>query len=89
MVLVKVSEFVGALQRSIEIIRKRLEKREYWFRNLWENNADLYEFYKLAKAICKDIEFEEFYEAWQFRTVLHEDYEQAKVEFINLLAGWW
>jgi len=28
-------------------------------------------------------------EAWQFRTVLHPDYKQARIEFVNAVLGWY
>jgi len=89
-VVTSLDNFTKSLFKAFHQIDEELEKREDWFRNLWESGADEYEFYKLAKDILGGkITFEEFDKGWQFRTVLNEDYEQAKLEFVNLLLGFW
>lgn len=30
-----------------------------------------------------------FDEGCQYRTIFHEDYKEAKEEFLNLVFGWW
>jgi len=80
------TQLVSELKKAYQGIHKAVDWEH--FRNLWENNADLYEFYELAQKTT-GITFEQFNKAWQYRTVLCEDYDQAKDEFINLLLGWY
>ena len=77
-------------------IVKLIEKNDDWFRNLWEDCANEYDFYELAQAIsceCGGLptvkDFKLFDKGWQYRTVLIEDYEDAKNEFANLILGFW
>ena len=77
-------------------IVKLIEKNDDWFRNLWENCANEYDFYELAQAISNECgglpvveNFKLFDKGWQYRTVLIEDYEDAKNEFANLILGFW
>ncbi|MEW6227269.1 MAG: hypothetical protein AB1700_04135 [Bacillota bacterium] len=99
-VLVKVKdlgldEFITKLYRSTAAIEKLLNQQSYRrrFRDLWEADADQYEFYKLAdeihrKAFGSPLSLSEWDRAWQWRVVLHPDYKQAKVEFVNAVLGW-
>ena len=77
-------------------IERSIEKNEDWFRNLWENCANEYDFYELAQAISSECgglpvvkDFKLFDKGWQYRTVLHENYKEAKNEFANLILGFW
>ena len=77
-------------------IERSIEKNDDWFRNLWENCANEYDFYELAQAISNECgglpvveNFKLFDKGWQYRTVLIEDYEDAKNEFANLILGFW
>ncbi len=56
------------------------------FRNLWESNEDIYEFYNLAREI-KEISFRDFDKGWQYRVVLHPQFKVAVTEFKNILIG--
>ena len=77
---------------SREIWNQLLEN-EGWFRNLWEANQDeckLWELYKTIKQeLGEEPQFALFDKGWQYRTVLHADYEQALAEFHSLIFGWW
>ena len=77
-------------------IERSIEKNEDWFRNLWENCANEYDFYEFAQAISNECgglpaveNFKLFDKGWQYRTVLHEDYKEAKNQFANLILGFW
>jgi hypothetical protein len=58
-----------------------------WFKQLWKNNANEYQFFELATKIVPSINFEYFDHGWQYRTILHENYKTAKEEFLNVLIG--
>jgi len=74
---------------SLLQVEEKLNQNEDWFKNLWENQADQYEFHKLAVEIKPSLSFSEFEKGWQYRTVLHPSYKQARIEFINILFGWY
>jgi hypothetical protein len=57
------------------------------FRNLWELNAAETSFYALARTIHPDLLWSEFDRCWQWRTVLHADFDAAVVEFTQCLFG--
>lgn len=89
-------DFLATFFDSINKTKETLNKRCYrqWFKNLWEANADQYEFYELANEIhCKvfgsPLSFSKWEEAWQYRSILSSNYKQAKIEFINALVGWY
>jgi hypothetical protein len=70
------------------------EKYRDWFRNLWEANSDEYEFYALAKELYRDLTgknlpFTRWDKAWQYRTVLANRLQDAEVEFVNAVIGWY
>jgi len=60
-----------------------------WFRNLWERGASEEDYYKLAQTIIRYISWERFDDAWQYCTINHESYKQAKIEWVNALLGWY
>ena len=57
------------------------------FRKLWKDNATRYDFYDLARKIKPDLSWDEFNWGWQWRTILHSSYAQARREFIMVLNG--
>ena len=88
-------QFVNAFYRDLARIKAAIDENEDWFKNLWEAGADEYEFLELAKVVYQKAyggvpsTDDKFHEGWQFRTVLNENYNQAKHEFANLIIGWW
>ena len=72
-------------------------KNSYWrsrFRVLWERCATEGEFYELANELHRCAYGEEFSrqqwsKAWQYRNILHEDFDQAVIEFANAIIGWY
>jgi len=82
-------EFREKVESYWKKVWKKLKENEDWFRNLWEAEADEYEFYELARHIVPNLDFETFDKGWQYRLVLHPDYKQALIEFFNILIGWW
>jgi hypothetical protein len=87
--------FTSKLFASAAAVEKILSRRSYrrWFRNLWDANADRYEFFKLAdeihrKAFGSSLSLSKWDKAWQWRTVLHPDYKQARAEFVSAVLGW-
>lgn len=52
------------------------------FENLWDSNANEYRWFEFAKVFYPDITFNEFDHAWQWTSILNEDIEVAKSEFI-------
>jgi len=60
-----------------------------WFTNLWENAREAADFYELVQHLCPEIDHEQWDKAWQWRTILHEDFDQAVIEFTNALYGWY
>lgn len=82
------------IYENLRKVENAISKNETWFRNLWESNADKYEFQDLAGIIYKSalggkLPLDRFDKGWQHRTVLHEDYKQAIMEFANLIMGWY
>ena len=54
------------------------------FKRLWNQNANRYEFYNhlnLDRFIIK----EEWERAWQYRLILHENYNTARAELLDVL----
>ena len=83
-------------KKQLSRIVKSIEKNNDWFRSLWEDCADEYDFYELAQIISDECgglpavkDFNLFDKGWQYRTILHENYKEAKNEFANLLFGFW
>ena len=69
------------------MIKSLTRTQSQYFRNLWERNANQYEFYELATEIRPGITFREFDRGWQWRTVLHPKISVAKIELLNILNG--
>jgi hypothetical protein len=61
--------------------------QQQYFRNLWERNANQYDFYELAIEMRPDITFQEFWHGWQYRTVLHPKISEGKKELLSILNG--
>jgi len=70
-----------------DIVMQKINQNSRWFKNLWDDNQDQYEFYKLAVKIKPNLTFAEFEKGWQYRVVLHPDYKQAKQEFMSVILG--
>ena len=94
---------VGTLERLADRLEQavctldrllRQPRHAHRFRRLWEANATAAEFYLLAnelhrEAFGRPLSPVEWNRAWQWRVVLHPNYRQARVEFINAVLGWW
>ena len=80
-------KLVEAWENEYKELYKKLDKK--WFKNLWENNADEYEFYELVKTIRPDLTFQEFDRAWQYRIILANNYKTAINEFINAVMSFY
>lgn len=95
-IVISAENFLSAFYQELVKVEKLLIRRKYsrWFRNLWITNADQHEFYKLADEICRaafgaSMSKKMWDDAWQFRTILHPDYRQARTEFANAVLGWY
>jgi hypothetical protein len=72
-------------------------KNGYWrsrFRRLWEHCATESEFYKLANELhltCygEELPREQWSKAWQYRTILHPNFDEAVNEFANAVIGFY
>lgn len=84
-----IETFLGALDAGVNAVRNALAARALWFANLWESNADRYEFFELAREIEPTLTLAQFEYGWQYRTVLNPDFKTAGDEFVNLLCGWY
>ena len=82
-------EFIDRFCDEVHRVAAELSEREDWFRSLWEENEDVYEFYELAQEISPNVTLGMWEKAWAGRVILHPDYETAKVEFVNAMAGWY
>ncbi|MCX7589804.1 MAG: hypothetical protein N2Z85_02605 [Patescibacteria group bacterium] len=84
---------VKKLINSIEDAYDYYEKKTDWgwFRNLWrDETSGVYDFFELYKNIKgEETKFSEFEKGWDYRNVKHESYSQARIEWINLLIGWY
>ena len=56
------------------------------FKNLWNSNSDLYDFYNQLE-LNRYITISQWVHNWQFRTVLNDNYKQAKNELLDCLLG--
>jgi len=71
-----------------ESIQTSLPKEYYdWFDNLWDNNADMYEWYELAHTINPDLSFREWEHAWQYLNIDNPVKNQARKEFMMGALG--
>ena len=94
-----ITDFSNDLHNAYDEIWKLLEDNNGyygwdWFKDLWDNKADEETFYTdFIKPYFKDTKwkksFSQWDEAWQYRTILHEDYKQAKIELVNAILGWY
>jgi hypothetical protein len=57
------------------------------FRQLWEENANEYDFYSFALKIDSNITWEDFDYGWQYRIVLAQNFKDAIQEFTQILFG--
>jgi hypothetical protein len=72
-------------------------RNSHWcsrFRQLWEHSASEDQFYELANELhltCygEELPRERWSEAWQFRLILHPDFNQAIIEFANAIIGFY
>ena len=81
------------MEKVMKLLNHDNEISKHW-KSLWYKIADEYEWYELYTEVCNklDIEaksFEQFDYGWQYRLLNHPNYKQAKIEFANLVAGWY
>jgi hypothetical protein len=89
-------ELLRAICREWNKVFRKL-KSNYWrsqFRKLWESNATERAFYELADKLhweCygKHLPRERWSKAWQYRIILHPDFDQAINEFANAVIGFY
>ena len=98
-IVMTLPEFESSLYNTLGKIETAVKNSD-WFKNLWENpDATMYDYYPLYKQIrfCSGLskgesetsEKQLFNKGWQYRNVLHDDYNNAVIEFCNLIIGWW
>ena len=80
---------IEALYNGYDKMDKELSNRGKWFKQLWDDNSDMESFYELAKDIDNDMSLSTFDRGWQYRTVLNESYKQSRIEFINIMLGFY
>ena len=91
-VVCDLEDFVGGFYEELGEIEELVKKPEnlQWFRNLWEEPcANQEEFFELVHYLRPDMTFARWDEAWQWRNVLDRDFDQAVLEFVNALFGWY
>jgi hypothetical protein len=89
-------KFVRAICEQWDKVFRRL-RHSYWrsrFKALWERCATEGEFYELANelhrcAYGEELSHQQWSKAWQYRVILHEDFNQAILEFANAVIGWY
>ena len=87
---------VRAICKEWNKVFRRL-RNGYWrrrFRQLWEHCATEREFYELANELyltCygEELSQERWSKAWQYRTILHPDFDEAVNEFANAVIGFY
>lgn len=86
----KTEEAYNTLVKGFKHYMAKLKKNyQDWFDNLWETNSDRYQWYKLAKNLRPDLTPTEWNQAWQRRTILHKSKDEAQIELINAIIGWY
>ncbi len=85
------SQLVDGMEDRISKLMAKTKEPIYigWFDNLWTNNAPEEKWLKLAQEIEPKMTAAQWAIAWQWRVILHEDYDQAILEFVNALVGWY
>ncbi len=84
-------QFVDGMEERITQINAKVREPMHigWFDMLWINNAPKEKWLALAQEIEPKMTAAQWSVAWQWRTVLHKDYDQAILEFVNALVGWY
>jgi hypothetical protein len=88
--------FTRAICEQWDKVFRRL-RHSYWrsrFKALWERCATEGEFYELANELYRcaygeELPRQKWSKAWQYRVILHEDCDQAVIEFANAIIGWY
>lgn len=75
------------------ILRSMINLIERSYRPIWEE-SDKTEAFRLCNEIRVKVGVPEysrhkFDEGFQYRTIFHADFKEAKNEFLNLVFGWW
>jgi len=60
-----------------------------WFTNLWESGANAEQWYPFVKDFSHGMTFRQWDHIWQWCTILAEDIEDAKREFVSGILGWY
>ena len=83
--------FVDGMESRIVELKARVYEPENleWFDNLWENCGGVQEWFDLAHHIDPKMTLAQWEIAWQWRTILHPNGDQAIIEFVNALVGWY
>lgn len=79
------NEFIDNIHDSFKYFESMIDWT--WFRHLWLQSACCEEYFELAESVEPDLTFDKWNYGWQWRNVNHPDYDQAQVEFINILLG--
>jgi len=74
--------------RELESLIRETDNLE-WFDNLWESNANCAEWFGFVQVINPGLSYVQWEIAWQWRTILHENRDQAIIEFVNAILGWY
>jgi len=84
--------FVDGFTERLEYLENLVREPEHlqWFKNLWEEPcANSEEFFELVQHLCPGTTAQRWDEAWQWRQVLDRNFDQAVIEFVNALFGWY
>ena len=89
-----INGLIYALNERNRVLWKTIRKRENynWFKNLWNKDANLYEFYELYKKVRADMggephDFDYFDNLWQHYNLLSSKITQALNEWVELLVN--
>ena len=85
----KVDAFVSGLFERLDEITTAVLSSQDWHYNLWEAAASRDEWLDYIWHLDPEVTPERWGVMWDKRTILAPKFEDAQIELINALLGWW
>ncbi len=89
---------MGKMAKGANILRSIKNMTGRYYLPIWDNTEHYGEAKRQAFELCNRIRkhigvpeysWHKFDEGFQYRTIFHDDFNEAKDEFLNLVFGWW